>query len=195
MVCFDESPTQLIDEVRRSIPARAGELERHDCECKRNGTVGLFIFFLDARTGPWRKVDVTTAAPRSASPPACATLADGHLAERIRALLDNMPTHSVSALYHAFLPAEARRLLCRLEFHYVPKHANWLSMVEIEIGVLRSQFLDQRIQWTERILSEAGAWERQCNASRARIKWTFTTEKARGKAGRACISRSSAKEA
>lgn len=64
-----------------------------------------------------------------------------------------------------------------------PKHASWLSMVEIEIGVLRSQFLDQRIQWTERILSEVGAWERQCNASRARIKWTFTTEKARAKAG------------
>lgn len=68
-------------------------------------------------------------------------------------------------------------------------------MVEIEIGVLGSQFLDRRIQCTQRILSEVAAWERQRNASRARIKWMFKTEKARAKAGRAYISRSSAKEA
>lgn len=152
VVCFDESPTELIDEVRRAIPAKAGQLEHYDCEYKRNSTVNLFILS-------------STAAPRSASPPACASLANRHFsrAERIRAVLDNMATHSVGALY---LPPEARRLLCRLQFHYVPKHANWLSMVEIEIGVLRSQCLDRRIQCTQRIVSEVAAWERQRNASR-----------------------------
>lgn len=103
-----------------------------------------------------------------------------------------MPTHPVRALFRS---AEARRLLCRLQFHYVPKHASWLSMVEIEIGVLRSQCLDRRIQCTQRIVSEGAAWERPSNASRARIKWMFTTEKARAKAGRAYTSWSSAKEA
>lgn len=100
-----------------------------------------------------------------------------------------------SALYQAFLPDEAHRLLCRLQFHHVPKHASWLSMVEIEIGVLRSQCLDRRIQCTQRIVSEVAAWERPRNASRARIKWMFPTEKARAKAGRAYTSRSSAQEA
>ena len=63
----------------------------------------------------------------------------------IRVVQDNLSTHSAGALYEAFAPAEARRILQRLEFHYTPKHASWLNMVEIEIGVLRGQCLDRRI--------------------------------------------------
>jgi hypothetical protein len=66
-------------------------------------------------------------------------------AERIRVVLDNLSTHSAGSLYQAFPPCEARRVLRRLAFHYVPKHASWLNMVEIEIGVLRSQCLNRRI--------------------------------------------------
>jgi hypothetical protein len=75
--------------------------------------------------------------------------------------------------------------LQRLEFHYTPKHASWLNMVEIEIGVLRSQCLDRRIDTREKLEAEIDAWERQRNASGARIKWMFTTDKARAKMGRA----------
>jgi transposase len=57
VVCFDESPTQLIGEVRQPIKAKPGQLERFDCEYKRNGTANLFIF-LDVHR-PWRKVKVT----------------------------------------------------------------------------------------------------------------------------------------
>jgi hypothetical protein len=67
-------------------------------------------------------------------------------AECIRVVQDNLSTHSPGALYEAFAPAEARRILRRLEFHYTPKHASWLNMVEIEIGVLRGQCLDRRIE-------------------------------------------------
>ena len=98
-------------------------------------------------------------------------------AERIRVVLDNLSTHSAGALYQAFAPCEARRVLRRLEFHYVPKHASWLNMVEIEIGVLRSQCLDRRIATRECLVAEIAAWERQRNASGARIKWMFTTAK------------------
>jgi hypothetical protein len=79
----------------------------------------------------------------------------------------------------------ARRILRRLEFHYTPKHASWLNMVEIEIGVLRGQCLDRRIDDPKRLISEIAAWERQRNAAGARIKWMFTTDKARAKMGRA----------
>ena len=88
-------------------------------------------------------------------------------------------------LYQAFPAYEARRVLRRREFHYVPKHASWLNMVEIEIGVLRGQCLDRRIATKEQLKSEIAAWQRQRNASGARIKWMFTTEKARAKMGRA----------
>ena len=52
---FDESPTQLIGEIRQPIPAAPGQIERYDCEYKRNGTTNLFIF-LDAHRS-WRKVN------------------------------------------------------------------------------------------------------------------------------------------
>src|ERR1700686_2596628 len=89
------------------------------------------------------------------------------------------------ALYHTFPPAEARRILRRIQFHYTPKHASWLNMVEIEIGVLRGQCLARRIDDPKRLRREITAWERQRNAARSRIKWMFTTEKARAKMGRA----------
>jgi hypothetical protein len=128
----------------------------------------------------------TIVAPPSTSLPACRnSWTSTPKAERIRVVLDNLSTHTAGALYQAFPPAEARRLLHRLEFHYDPKHASWLNMVEIEIGVLRTQCLDRRIDSKKRLASEIAAWERQRNTSRARIKWMFTTEKARTKMGRA----------
>ena len=184
VICFDESPTQIIGEVRQPIPAQPGQLERYDCEYKRNGTTNLFVF-LDVHR-PWRKVKVTENRAAVDFAACMKELADVHLpkAERIRIVLDNLSTHSAGALYQAFPPYEARRLLRRLEFHYVPKHASWLNMVEIEIGVLRGQCLDRRIASQEQLVSEIAAWERQRNASGARIKWMFTTEKARDKMGR-----------
>ena len=185
VICFDESPTQLIGEARQPIPAEPGQIERYDCEYKRNGTVNLFVF-LDAHR-PWRKVKVTDRRAAEDFATCMRELTDVHFpaAERIRVVLDNLSTHSAGALYQAFPASEARRVLRRLEFHYVPKHASWLNMVEVEIGVLRSQCLDRRIATRRRLVSEIAAWERQRNASASRIKWMFTTEKARAKMGRA----------
>ena len=185
VVCFDESPTQLIGEVREPIPAKPGQLERYDCEYKRNGTANLFIF-LDVHR-PWRKVKVTDRRAAEDFATCMRDLTDLHFteAERIRVVLDNLSTHTASSLYQTFPAAEARRVLRRLEFHYTPKHASWLNMVEIEIGVLRGQCLDRRIPIRELLESEIAAWERQRNASGDRIKWMFTTEKARTKMGRA----------
>src|SRR5262245_3665718 len=106
-------------------------------------------------------------------------------AERIRLVLDNLSTHSAGALYQIFPPDQARRVLRRPEFHYVPKHASWLNMVEIEISVLAGQCLDRRIESYEQLAVETAAWERQRNAAGARVNWMFTTEKARTKMGRA----------
>jgi len=185
VVCFDESPTQLISEVRLPIPAEPGQLERYDCEYKRNGTANLFIF-LDVHR-PWRKVKVTDSRAAVDFATCMRELTDVHFpkAERIRVVLDNLSTHSAGALYQAFPACEARRVLRRLEFHFVPKHASWLNMVEIEIGVLRSQCLDRRIATRQQLKSEIAVWERQRNATKARIKWMFTTDKARAKMGRA----------
>src|SRR5260370_20747 len=106
-------------------------------------------------------------------------------AEQIRVVLDNLSTHSAGALYEAFPAPEAHRILRRLEFHYTPKHASWLNMVEIEIGVLRSQCLDRRIGDRKTLEAEVTHWCGQRNAHGARIRWMFTTQRARLKLHRA----------
>ena len=185
VICFDESPTQLIGEVRPPIPAQPGQRERYDCEYRRNGTVNLFVF-LDTQR-PWRKVKITDQRTAVDFAVCMRDLTDTHFpeAEKIRVVLDNLSTHSPAALYKAFPAAEARRVLRRLEFHFTPKHASWLNMVEIEIGVLRSQCLNRRIEERDKLISEIAAWERQRNDRGARIKWMFTAEKARAKMVRA----------
>ena len=181
VVCFDESPVQLISEVRQPILARPGRLERYDYEYRRNGTVNLFVL-LDVHR-PWRKVKLTERRTAKDYAQCMRDLVDIHYpdAEIIRVVQDNLSTHSAGALYQTFPPAEARRILRRIEFHYTPKHASWLNMVEIEIGVLRGQCLARRIDDPKQLRREISAWERQRNAARSRIKWMFTTEKARAK--------------
>jgi transposase len=104
VVCFDESPTQLIGEVRQPIPATPGQLERYDCEYRRNGTANLFVF-LDAHR-PWRTVKVTDRRTARDFADCMRDLVDLHYprAELIRVVLDNLSTHSPGALYEAFPP-------------------------------------------------------------------------------------------
>jgi transposase len=184
VVCFDESPTQLIGEVRQPQPPEPGRLARYDYEYRRNGTANLFVA-LDAHR-PWRKVKVTerrTAVDFAACMRELAEV-DFPDAERIRVVLDNLSTHTPGALYEAFPAPEARRVLRRLEFHFTPKHASWLNMAEIEIGVLKGQCLSRRIADRERLEREIAAWQRRRNAAEAKIGWMFTTEAARTKLGR-----------
>ena len=149
----------------------------YDYEYRRNGTVNLFVF-LDAHR-PWRAVKVTDRRTAHDFAECMRDLVDVHYfcAEQVRVLLDNLSIHSLDALYEAFPAPEAHRVLRRLEFHYTPKHASWLNMVEIEIGVLRSQCLDRRIGERDRLVAEIAAWERQRNAAGARVKWMFSTER------------------
>ena len=184
VVCFDETPVQLIGEVREPIPPEPGQLERYDYEYRRNGTANLFVF-LDAHR-PWRKVKVTARRTAQDYAQCMQELVNVHYpkAACIRAVQDNLSTLSAGSLYEAFPPAEARRILRRLEFHYTPKHASWLNMVEIEIGVLQGQCLDRRIDDPSRLSREVAAWERQRNAAGACIQWMFTTAKARTKMSR-----------
>ena len=145
VVCLDESPVQLIGEVREPIPASPGQIERVDYEYRRNGTVNLFVA-VDAHR-PWRKVSVTERRTGQDYAERLRELVDVDFPEAacIRVVQDNLSTHTRGSLYETFPAAEAHRILGRLEFHYTPKHASWLNMVEIEIGVLKGQCLDRRI--------------------------------------------------
>lgn len=185
LVCFDETFTQLIQEVRSPIPASPGQTERQDYEYKRNGTANLFMFV--APLEGWRHVKVTDRKANADFAQCMRDLVDRHYpqAEVIRVVLDNLSTHRPGALYQTFPPEEARRILRKLAFHYTPRHGSWLNMAEIEIGILNRQCLDRRIGDRPTLENEVAAWQVARNATGATIEWMFDLDRARAKLTRA----------
>jgi hypothetical protein len=180
-VCFDELPYQLTDEVRLPLPAEPGRPQRYDYEYHRRGTCNLFLH-VEPQRG-WRHVEVTERRTSQDFAHQMKALTDVHYPEatKIRVVLDNLSTHTPAALYEAFPPAEARRILRRIEFHYTPKHGSWLNMAEIELSVLSRQCLNRRLGSRDAVRREVAAWEQPRNQSGATITWRFTADKAREK--------------
>jgi len=180
-VCFDETPKQLIAETRLPLPAQAGQVERYDYEYQRNGTCNLFMFFEPDRG--WRHVAVTERRTLVDFAQQMKWLVDEAYpqAEVVRVVLDNLNTHRAAALYEAFEPAEARRILKRLEFHYTPKHGSWLNMAELELGVFSRECWERRIGDPDTLARETRALEDERNAAQATVHWRFTTHDARTK--------------
>jgi len=181
LVCFDEKIVQLIAEKRRSLPPKPGVPERFDYEYQRNGTCNLFVFFLPLEGR--RHVEVTERRTSQDYAYAMRYLVDELCpeAEVVVVIQDNLNTHTPAALYEAFPPAEAKRILDRLEFHYTPKHGSWLNMVEIEISVLTEQCLGEYIPDKDTLRLEVAAWEGRRNEQRATVHWRFNISDARVK--------------
>jgi hypothetical protein len=100
-------------------------------------------------------------------------------AERVILVLDNLNTHQPAALYQAFEPAVARRLIERLEIHHTPQHGSGLNMAEIELSVLSRQCLDRRIPDADTLTREVAAWKQARNASPRPVNWRFAPPDAR----------------
>lgn len=180
-VNFDETSKQLIKETRTPLPPQAGQVAKYDYEYARNGTANLFMF-VEPQAG-WRHVAVTEQRTKVDFAEQMRWLVDERYptAKLIRVTLDNLNTPQPSALYEAFPPEEARRILKKLEFHYTPKHASWLNMAEIELSVLQGQCLDRRIPDQATLVKEIAAWEKKRNEQQATIDWRFSVEDAREK--------------
>jgi len=179
VVCFDEGTKQLLGETRTALAMAPGEPLRYDYEYERHGTCNLFMFF--APLSAWRHVEVTDRRTLIDYAHCMKNLVDVYFpdAEIIRVVQDNLSTHKPAALYEAFEPVEARRILERLEFHFTPKHGSWLNMAEIELNVVNSQCLDRRIAEKETLVTEVAAWEHQRNQRASTANWQFTTADAR----------------
>ena len=179
VVCFDESSKQLVAEKRVSVPAEPGQLERYDYEYQRNGVRNLFLFF--SPLASWRHVKVTNQRTHLEWADCMKDLVDVHFPEatRIRVIQDNLNTHNPAFLYEVFEPAEAKRILDKLDFHFTPKHGSWLNMAEIEFSVLSRQCLDRRIGDAAALTQEISSWEENRNKLEATVDWQFTTVDAR----------------
>lgn len=179
VVCLDEQSKQLVKETRKPLPAKSGQAAREDYEYERNGTANLFMMF-EPLVG-WRHVKVTERRTKIDFAEVIKELVDEHYwyAAKIVLVMDNLNTHSVASLYEAFEPAEARRLIEKLEIHYTPKHGSWLDMAETELSTLTRQCLNRRIPDRATLESEVAAWEQSRNDAEATVDWQFTTEQAR----------------
>jgi hypothetical protein len=178
-VCVDERPCQLLKDSREPLPMEVGQLRRYDYEYERQGTCNLFMVFQPLRA--WRQATITAHRKKEDFALLMRDLVDFHFpqADTICVVLDNLNIHSPASLYAAFEPAEARRLLRKLEFHFTPKHGSWLNMVEIELSILVRQCLGQRLADIPSLQHEVTAWQDRRNAKQATVHWQFSVENAR----------------
>ena len=181
VVCMDEKPYQLLGDVREPLSMRPGDDQKTDSEYKRNGTCSIFAF-VEPLGG---KHHVSVHEHRTAIDWAqkIQYLSDVMFpdAEKIILVMDNLNTHKAASLYKAFPPAEARRIIKRLEIHYTPKHGSWLNMAEIGLNVMTRQCLSRRIDTITRLKNELSAWETERNRDEAKIRWHFQTGDAKEK--------------
>jgi len=180
VVCMDETPRQLIRETHTVIPLAPGRPERHDYEYERCGVYTVFLA-IEPLAGR-RFVRVTEHKTKIDWALFVRDLAAQYpAAQKITLVMDNLNTHKPGALYEAFPPAEAKRLLDRFEFIYTPKHGSWLNMAEIELNVLIGQCLGDRMDRLSQVATAVSAWQAHRDNRNAKIHWQFTTEDARVK--------------
>ena len=179
VICMDEKPYQLLDDVLAPIVMKPGRTKRQDYEYERCGTCSIFVFN-EPLTG-W--VFANGRERRTATDYAHAVkeLLTIHYPDaiKVRLVQDNLNTHVEDSLYKTFPAKEARELVRRLEFHYTPKHGSWLNMAEITISVLARQCINRRIPCLDTLNKELTAWTTEYNLKRTPIKWQFTTDQAR----------------
>jgi transposase len=179
LVCFDESPEQLVSEVRQRLPLNPGQIQRYDYEYRREGVANVFILFAPLQN--WRQVKITSRRTKVDWAECMRELVDIHFpdAEYVTVVQDQLNIHAPAALYEVFPPAEAKRILDRLEFHWTPKHGSWLNMAEIELSVLNRQCLNHCIPDQATLARETAAWAAARNSHAATVNWRFATADAR----------------
>lgn len=184
VVCIDEKSKQLLKDMRTPLPLKPGVLAKQDYEYKRAGTCNLFVAV--EPKGERRIVEVTARRTKVDFVDfVCRLLKAVYArARKVHLVLDNLNTHFRSSFEEVLGHNAATALLRRIEFHYTPKHASWLNMAEIEIGILERQCLGRRLKDQPTITLEVVAWQQRRNADHCGIVWSFTRQDADRKLGR-----------
>jgi hypothetical protein len=178
-VCMDESAKQLLQDKREPLPMQPRKPERVDDTFEAAGMCKLFLA-CEPLAGK-RVVKVTERRTSEDWAHFIRELVDVHYpkAEKIVLVMDNLNTHTPSSLCQTFTPAEARRILQKLEIHYTPVHGSWLNMAEIELSALARQCLSRRIGTQKELEREVLTWQQNRNEEAITVNWRFTTADAR----------------
>ena len=188
VVCIDEKSKQLLKDIRTPLPLKPGVLAKQDYEYKRAGTCNLFVAV--EPKGERRIVEVTARRTKVDFVDfVCRLLKAVYArARKVHLVLDNLNTHFRSSFEEVLGHKAATALLRRIEFHYTPKHASWLNMAEIEIGILERQCLGRRLKDQATITLEVVVWQQRRNANHCGIVWSFTRQDADRKLSRHYVS-------
>ena len=180
VICIDERPCQLIDNVIAPMPMKSDAPKREDSHYKRNGVVSLFIAF-EPLTGQ-RIVEVRDQRTKTDYAHFLNKVAQHYPnAIQIRLVQDNLNTHTPSSFYQTFDASRALELTRLFDMCYTPKSASWLNMVEIELSVLSRQCLSRRIGHVSELARQVKAWAAERNRKQVRVNWQFTLDHAREK--------------
>jgi transposase len=192
VICMDEKPIQLLDEIRERISAKPlrldpdtgipkpGEVQKLDSEYVRCGTASIFMF--TEPLGAWRHVVAREQRTKGDFAFMMKRISDKYYpdVEKIVLVSDNLNTHNAASFYEAYSPETAYRLTQKYEFHYTPKHGSWLNIAESELSSLARQCIgNRRISTLDELNEMLTAWEVDRNTRQKGVKWRFTAEDAR----------------
>jgi len=185
VVCFDESPIQLIGEVRQPIPAEPGS--SNDTTTSTAATAPSISSSSSTPIGLGARSRSPRGAPLKIMPNACASSSMSTILTPTQSGSCRITCRATpaGALYQGFSAAEAGASCGGFEFHYTPKHASWLTWSKLRSACYAANALTAELMNPNKLKREIAAWSDSENAARARINWMFTTDKARAKMGRA----------
>lgn len=178
VVCFDESPKQLVSEVRTPYMDEKG-VKYEDCEYRREGAAEIFMIV--EPLGKRREIFVEEDHAGTTWAKSIAYIAEEMYpgADKITIVMDNLSAHKKHNLYKVFEPQRARAIINKIAFVYTPKHGSWLNIAECELSVLSRQALDRRFATKEELKSQVETWADHRNNSQKGIDWQFSIKDAR----------------
>jgi transposase len=180
VICFDERPCFLVGELVQPLPIQSGQVRKEHYAYEKNGSCAL-LAAIEPLTGQ-RFAQVRPQRTKREYALFLKELAAIYPdAIKIRLVQDNLSTHTINAFYEQMPAAEAFALAQRFEFHFTPKSASWLNMIECEFSALSRQCLDRRIPTIEQLEKEVLALIEERSKKKIKIHWQFSIESSRKK--------------
>ncbi len=178
VVCYDESPKQLVSEIRKGYTADNG-VKYEDSEYKREGAAEIIMIV--EPLGQKREVLVQEDHKGDTWAKNMAYIAETMYpnAQKVTVVLDNLSSHKPYNLYNVFEPEKARQILDKMEFVFTPKHGSWLNIAECELSVLSRQALQQRFNDKQVLTTTVNSWFNKRNKLQKGVNWQFKTKDAR----------------
>jgi len=183
VVCFDERPCFLIGQTIEPLAMQSGQVRKEHYAYQKNGSCAL-LAAIEPLTGQRLGLVFPQRTKKEFTQFSQALAATYPKAKKIRLVLDNLNTHNAGSFYENLPADEAFALAQRFEFHYTPKSASWLNMIECEFSAVARQCLNRRIPTLQQLEKEVSMIIKERNEKKIKIVWQFSIESARNKLNR-----------